>query len=119
MRRTMTRTGTLVSLAMALVAGCGDEKPEPKAKEIPLKSIYVSFDQKGIVSVERDEGKLGERFTYISGKAPSGASNLFLVRGKTIDDAIKATTQVLSGGASADSAVPYRGAQGSLTGSSC
>jgi hypothetical protein len=104
-----------VTLA-ALLLGCGgDEKPEPKekAEEIQLKSIYVTFTQKGPKNVKRgDQGRIGNLFHHFSGKVPSGASNLFLVRGKTIDDAGEATRDVLVEGDTADFPVPRRKAAG-------
>jgi hypothetical protein len=101
----LTRTWTLCAAACALAAGCAGERPEPKekAEAIPLKSIYVTFDQEGAKKVRRGGNEAPSAdYRIIDQKLTCGASNIFLVRGKDIAAAGAAARQVLVGGDWAD-----------------
>src|SRR5262245_5723470 len=85
--------------------GCSEKSPEPKEKveTIPLKSMFVTFKQKGVTEVDNAGNKaLVHDFSVIMEKMRSGASNVFLVRGKDIATAGAVARQVLAGAGSAD-----------------
>jgi hypothetical protein len=68
--------------------------PSAQAAEIPLKSIHSTSQQEGMQRANKECIVSGDR----SGKGrPSGASNVFLVDAKSLDDAMKATALVLIG----------------------
>jgi len=81
------------------------------AAELPLKSIYSTSPQDGMIrashSMKGGEyvATYGRSLERILSANDSGASNAFLVDATTIDDAIQASSSVLLGMRAADSPV--------------
>lgn len=79
----------LVLCIAAICAGLGCSQGEgDKTEKIDLKEVYSSFGQDGVKTPE--ENKSFQELAY-SSKRSHGASNIYLVRGKDIDEAIAAT----------------------------
>jgi hypothetical protein len=115
MRQALMRTSLLAVLSLC---GCNmaereepDADPEPvKVERVPLKSMFVSFDQEGgptIVESVKDKPFDG-LVEDVGRQMRSGASNLFLVRGGDIEELVAGSRGVLVGGDTADRAVSAR-----------
>ncbi len=82
----------------SLIIGCGAEDK----RNIPLKSIYSTNGQDGLqILKSRLEEPYGQDLQEMS-RSLQGASNVFLVRGKDIAAAVRATRLIFMSGRSAD-----------------
>jgi hypothetical protein len=81
----------LILFAICACLGCGADAQE-KFEKIPLDRVFSTNRQEGVK--EPPERKLIEDLS----KLRNGASNIFLVTGKDINEAILATRKVVSGG---------------------
>ncbi len=104
---------TVVFVVLALlVTSCDSaskEKPEPEpvAKTIPLKSIYSTNGQEGLIPVKRREKDPSKaHLEAIRQEVRGGASNILLVNGDDIVQAVNATRWAFTGGRSLE--VPVR-----------
>lgn len=74
----------------------GGDKAE--VKTIPLESIYSTSQQKGLIRVDQGLKNKDFRNEFYTRTVRTGASNIFLVRGDSIEEAVKATWLVFVGG---------------------
>lgn len=83
----------LCAALLACASGAGPPGEEPPAKQIPLGEVYANFDGKGLkhlpAEVIKDLGQIS--------RDHRGPSNLFLVSGRDIEAAVKATRHALTG----------------------
>lgn len=104
-------------VSLVLITGLANAAPtsSPPTEEIPLASIYSTNGQQGLKPMsatffEKGEGKqyqepYGYQLEQIHRELHSGLSNLFLVRGKDITQAVKAARFAFGGGRSGDKAI--------------
>jgi hypothetical protein len=89
------KVGMLVTAAVAVVlAAIGYTFSQPEAekqKKIELKTIHSTNGQKELQQVDLAATKIGDKLRI----SEYGASNVFLVRGKDISEAIKETHAVV------------------------
>jgi hypothetical protein len=116
-RRTVHRATVglvLAGLTAGLATGAAQEKGEVvKPQPIPLDSVYVTSEQKGLKRVAVGQGNFDqpvlEDLARRSIKA--GLSNVFLVRGAEIGDAVRATRLAFDSGLGASEPIPADRAQ--------
>ena len=91
-------------------ARAGDEKEGKKVASIPLKSIYSTGRQEGLKVMDQGQGdqEVRNEMRELHQQAiKMGASNIFLVRGDHIEDAVKATWEVFLRGHGVDEPVNW------------
>lgn len=99
-----TRVRFIFELGLALFAfgsvSCRGGATE-QFESVDLSMIYSTTRQHDVKGVTNGKSKVAERLSHLTAtNAPSAASNVFLVQGVDIDEAIRATTRVVFGGES-------------------
>lgn len=92
------RASVIFVVAISMCPGCTDGDAE-KFEKIDLKEIYSTNGQKGLKEVTDLENKFAAELME---KSTQGTSNVFLVQGKDISEAIKETHRVVFAGANGD-----------------
>jgi len=84
----------------------GEQSDAQLDKSIPLSSVFGSFAQDGMQNAARKNKTLARSINTIFGESSGvGASNVFLVSGDSIEDAVAATLRVFAASTSADDVV--------------
>jgi hypothetical protein len=86
----------LIIVALVSLGGCTNEAE--KFEQIELSQIYATNGQKGLKELPENKD-----WEAIRTKSTYGASNVFLLRGKDVDEAIKATRLIILAGGRGDS----------------
>jgi hypothetical protein len=98
-------TAGVVFLAGERSSSAGKER-EKEVDKIPLKSIYSTNGQKGLIAVKQAlEKPSGKQLNILRRDFPGGASNVVMVRGKNLTAALLATRWAFTGSRSADVAI--------------
>jgi hypothetical protein len=100
-----------VGCAAAAVAIGAAPVPEEREEVIPLDTVYAAGGQNGLLKCPRNRYVEGEkpRKRSLFRAADIGPSNLFLVAGKDIDEAMEATFFAFRDGGRVDRPVPRPG----------
>src|SRR4051794_20769803 len=100
-----------VSMAIVLAASTSwSQPPAGKADEptryIPLQSCFSTPEVSGCTHIKLGGERYSFDFEELKRGHNAGASNVALLRGKDIADAIKSTRSIFTGGVRADAPVP-------------